>query len=809
MSMPVLSYSPSHTEIPILESLTTGESRHRLIETLVDAVRSEIGRESHQHQLLIGPRGSGKTHTLTLVAHRLRTDPELQSAVLPVVLAEEEVASYPADLMRKVLGKLASILETAPDLKGRDAALRESRNALAALRSEKDDERALDIVIGALESASAALNRLLVVVIENLNSLLYAGPGLSRRATLQGQWGFRRALLESRGLLLLGAAPSLFGEVTQSEAPFYDFFRLHRLGELPPEEMLALIRSRLDLELRKETLDSTRKSRLQTLSDHFDERVPKLRGLLVLTGGLPRFAHLIFDLLAETDVSSVAGTISRFLDEQTPYFQSRLDPRLIPEAELEILDILASSSAPLTPKEIASELRGGVPNAVATFLKRLRDRGLVRPVGNSRKDTRYDLTEPLFRVWRRFRLGRTEREQILVLAEFVAAMFEKGELETELQLLEGLEVSNLRRNVVQSALGLLDKLSPLYASSPFQELIEEAERAFREGNASRALKIFEAALQQISEADPRRKLEILNRMAPVAFSAGMVERALNAIEEAESIARSLDYPLGLAETLLNRGFAYLNLLDYQQALEATRAAERTFQKIGNKQGYATALLNSAWAVFQLGDSQQALQLIQKSEQTFQRLNDLNQVFHCRLLYGQITLKAGRWEEYIEHQIRSYQLMGETANNLIRTQSIQTLWGNLSKLASQADPDRFRRLVRLTEPLLQSVRPEEFMLVYVIRFGADLLRTSGPELLLDVLPILEAGLPEEYSIALHPLRLAAEIQTGKMPKELPEESEEMRRVVREVFEYLKKAPSDTSSVPAPTKGQPKKARKRKT
>ncbi len=321
-AMPVHSYSPSHTEIPDLDRLTTGTARRRLINTLTEAVRAEAGRESHQHQLLIGPRGSGKTHTLTLVAHRLRTDPELEPQVLPVVLAEEEVASHPADLMKTVLEKLAADLEAGSGLAGREAARRECGHALAALRSEGNPERALEIAVGALEAAAAALGRLLVAIIENLDTLLYAGPSLSRGTEIEGQWALRRVLLETRGLLVLGAAPTLFGEVTDPEAPFYDFFRLHHLNELPPEEMVALIKSRLDLELENETLDPARRTRLQALADHYEDRIPKLRGLLVLTGGLPRFAHLIFDLLAETDLSSVAGTLSRFLDEQTPSFRA-------------------------------------------------------------------------------------------------------------------------------------------------------------------------------------------------------------------------------------------------------------------------------------------------------------------------------------------------------------------------------------------------------------------------------------------------------------------------------------------------------
>ena len=116
-----------------------------------------------------------------------------------------------------------------------------------------------------------------------------------------------------------------------------------------------------------------------------------------------------------------------------------------------MLDALASAPGPLTAKEIAAELRAKAPNAVATYLKRLRERGLVRPSGTSRKDTHFDLTEPLFRVWRRFRLGRTEREQIVVLAEFIAAMFSREEIEEEWELLPDAGPTRFRRLVLEAA----------------------------------------------------------------------------------------------------------------------------------------------------------------------------------------------------------------------------------------------------------------------------------------------------------------------------------------------------------------------
>ena len=95
----------------------------------------------------------------------------------------------------------------------------------------------------------------------------------------------------------------------------------------------------------------------------------------------------------------------------------------------------------------------------------------------------------------------------------------------------------------------------------------------------------------------------------------------------------------------------------------------------------------------------------------------------------------------------------------------------------------RSFLRRTEPLLRETEADEFARQRVIQFARDFLTTQGPELLLDVLPVLESGLPEESSTLLRPLRLAAEVQAGRRPGELPEEPEEMRRAVQEVLRLL--------------------------
>jgi tetratricopeptide (TPR) repeat protein len=509
--------------------------------------------------------------------------------------------------------------------------------------------------------------------------------------------------------------------------------------------MVALIKSRLDLELENETLDSARRTRLQALADHYEGRIPKLRGLLVLTGGLPRFAHLLFDLLAETDLSSVAGTLSRFLDEQTPYFQSRLDPRLIPKAELEVLDAIASAAGPLTPKEVAARLRARSPNAVATCLKRLRERGLVKPTGPSRRDVRYDLTEPLFRVWRRFRRSRAERDQVVLLADFVAAMFDRPELEADWQGLMKTEAAGLRRSVVETALSLQGwkPPQPEFASileglpGPIKDLIERADQEYSIGTELKAFELLSEALVAVRREGSETSLTwLLNWFAAIANFAGQFEAGRQAAVEAEERSTREEEDLGLALATINRGYSHLGLGDNPQALEAFKIAEDLFLKNGHDLGHAHSLCGRGEVLLQLGDNSRALEAFKIAEDLLLKSGyDLGRGV-CYFGFGRLEWAEGKWENGLDHLLTAHRLGLRRG----REAAASTIWSYLGDVVSRMETGTLHRLLRRTEPLLIETGTDELARQQVIRFARGLLTAQGPELLLDILPILESGLP---------------------------------------------------------------------
>jgi len=640
--MTVLVYTPSHVNPAALDELTVSEERRGLVDKLVAAVRDEIGRRSHQHHILVGPRGSGKTHTLSLVVDRIRKDPALAATVLPVVLAEEEVVRQPVDLLIRLLERLRQDLGQAEGEKPASAGEVAARLAggLAQLRAEREHGRAIELAAGALDHAAATLGRLLLAVVENLDALI----GLGGEA--EQLWELRKSLQHGKGLLLLAAAPSLFGSVVDVEAPFHGFFRQHALGELLPTEMIALVAKRLDFELAQPGTDTQRQRRLLTLKASFDQQAPKLRGLIAYTGGLPRFGHLLFDLAVESDASQMAALMARFLDEQTPFFQSRLDPRMVPGAELEVLYTLARASGPLTTRQIAEAQRGGTVNATAVLLKRLRERELVRESrSEDSREVRFDVAEPLLRVWRRFRAGRSEQEQILSLAEFVAAMFAPVDLRAERARLPA---SSFSARLLDQAIAVHKDSRPVVSSSlavdapTGEELSRQAEEAFMHGSLPKACELMTAAVARLAESGPSEALaKAYSRLSHFSLGVGDLDGALAAADQGLAFAARLGFDLGRAECMRRRGDVLFRLGKNDDALAAYEQAEPILLKIGHDLARANCICGRGDVLFRLGRNDGALAAYDQAESLFLKVKDDLGLANCTHRRGEVLFQLGR------------------------------------------------------------------------------------------------------------------------------------------------------------------------
>ena len=104
MAVAVKKYNPGFlSDQEIIDSFCV---RTAEFDSLVESLRESDGSSS-PHSLVIGPRGSGKTHLLLRVAAEVRRDPAL-SGLFPIVFAEEsyEVTTC-GEFWLECLGRLA------------------------------------------------------------------------------------------------------------------------------------------------------------------------------------------------------------------------------------------------------------------------------------------------------------------------------------------------------------------------------------------------------------------------------------------------------------------------------------------------------------------------------------------------------------------------------------------------------------------------------------------------------------------------------------------------------------------------------
>jgi len=387
--VPLLKHNPSAQDPKVLEAITV--QREPLIAGLVAAVLDTGG--GLRHQLLVGPRGMGKTHILTLVASRVRDNPRADAVVL-AWLDEDPWAIRTYDkFLAAIIARVAAETDDS-DLERRAEDLRSSDGTRSL-----EGEEVLREALGA---------RRLVLLVENLDEVF-------RRIGPDGQAKLRAFVENWRGLLILASAPQLFEGVREHASPFYGFFAITHLDELSlasAEQLLkrvAELRGDTDLLRFLETETATR--RLETIE--------------ALAGGHPRIWLLFAGCISIAAIDQLVPLFLEALDELTPYYQDRL--RELSDQQQELVVILAESGGALSNRALA-ERSGIAQNQIATMLRQLTDRGYVRAAkvdekvaGGDQRMSYWELREPLMRLCLDVKQARGKPLRMVV--EFLRAWY--------------------------------------------------------------------------------------------------------------------------------------------------------------------------------------------------------------------------------------------------------------------------------------------------------------------------------------------------------------------------------------------------
>ena len=345
---------------------------------------------SPHHTLLVGPRGAGKTHLISLVYHRSKNladtskDKQLRIAWLP----EDPwtLVSY-GRLLTAILERVA------PDLS-----------------AQKIDESELDASIRHTSRKDGPI----LVLAENFDQILDALGDT-------GQQKLRNLLQTESGILIIASTTRLDRSLSSHAAPFFGFFDTIRLDPFSPEEACEMLTT-----LAREANNSELAKRLSE-----NESLARIHTIAHLAGGQPRLWALLGSALTVEDLRDLTTLLLNRFDDLTPYYQEQL-ARLSPMQRLIVAE-LATADRPLPVKDLAERI-GYDQRSTAKAVSDLTERGWLKPTSTiftallDRRRTYYDLAEPLARL--AFQIKDSRGEPLPLIVDFLTNWFDVEQLQS-------------------------------------------------------------------------------------------------------------------------------------------------------------------------------------------------------------------------------------------------------------------------------------------------------------------------------------------------------------------------------------------
>jgi Flp pilus assembly protein TadD/DNA-binding transcriptional ArsR family regulator len=558
--------------------------RQKLAVRLVDLIRESTLTAAKHYNLLIGPRGIGKTHLVSLVYHRLKKQEDLQDRLRIAWLSEEEYGvGTLLDLFLRILKVLIKEYY--------DANLEASLEQLYALSQEEAEVQA-----GRLLKQWIA-GKTLLLIVENLDDLF---SGLKEI----GQKQLRSYLQENPFCTILATSPTIFNGISLQTSPFYGFFRNQLLDTLTPEEVKELLKKLAQQENNQELAEYLDTSRA----------IARIKAIHHLAGGCHRVYIIFYQFLNLESLENLTDLFVETLDELTPYYQSRM--AYLSNQQRKIVEFLCETRNAVPVKEIARRCFLS-HQATSSQLKEILEKGYVLTVPCG-KESWYEIREPLMRFCLDIKHSRGTSAQLII--DFLKLWYSRGELEAlyekvdqnNIILINAIntalrEMSSSSRSsgnfynfadVTESLSEYLEKLQTARESgdqrSERESLIVLGKIHAKEHENDQAYECFTLALdlgkgnEMISE-----DIKIFNYLQKIIYGKRQSEAVIKKLETFIQAQESSLEQIDLAECQKILGSLYANLDNFQKAGQLLQ------QALAIKEVVAPGSLEVAECIFEL------------------------------------------------------------------------------------------------------------------------------------------------------------------------------------------------------------------
>ena len=491
-------YSPGNMDRESLEALFVG--REEVMEDVLSRVVASMEQPDKHYILLVGPRGSGKTHFLALAYHRIMDRikaARLEDKTTVALLKEEEwgVASY-LDLLVRIL---KALVEQTPGIGVEVPRIYDEFT--------RDPAKAENLAASLLRQHTQG--KTLLLLCENLVDLF---QGLD----MEGQMRWRAFIQESGNWSIVATTPALFAALQLQDNPFFGFFTIRELKRIDFESGLAL--------LTKKAIHEEKPELARFLGTPLGRA--RVRAIHHLAAGNHRAYVVLFDFLDKESLDDLVGPFMRLIDDLTPYYQDRM--RQVPPAQRKILEFLCLESKPKQVKEVSAACLMS-QQTTAKQIGELDAAGFVSRKRSGR-NTYCEVSEPLMRICIEVKDNKASHFRLFV--ELLRHWFSNRELE---QRVAALRHDEHRSRIDQIHVEQAVKHHLTDGRQPLIEILHaEAERCWEAGDYP-GLAAVQATLVREGESDDDYRLWVFSLV-----QADDSPSAISAIEQAGE--RCLDDP---------------------------------------------------------------------------------------------------------------------------------------------------------------------------------------------------------------------------------------------------------------------------
>lgn len=586
-------FSPGLMPSTTLENLFV--QREPLAKRIMDLMLDSVATCSKHHTLLIGSRGLGKTHFVSLIYHRLKSLPIIQQRSMIAWLREDEWGiNSLLDLLLRILNTLVPEEKT--------NTISKEINALYEL-VPKDAEFAAKRLLEELVQ-----ERTLIVLIENLDEI-FKNLGENEQKKL-------RAYLQNKPYwTILATSQGLFDDISLQTFPFYGFFRIYHLKPLELEDAVKLL-----INIAKFKKDTN-------LADLISSPLGKarIRAIHHITGGNHRVYAIFSEFLSTKSLDELVNPFMQTLDKLTPYYQSRL--LVLSPQQRKIIEYLCEQRFAITVKEIAQRCFLS-HQTTSSQLKELRDKGYVVATSVGR-ESYYELQEPLMRLCLEVKMHQDKPIRLFV--DFLRSWYSVEDLEEKFI---SLSTNVFERDYIAHALEIAKK----QPNHLFLASLKDCEKHFNNNELAKALEVIkeiEEAIQHSEKKKPKFSMGILVFKATILLKMNQREAATKAFEN------SLDYE---PKTDLDRFYKTVALFQLERNKETLIAANNFFEVHTSVTSQEFHLIKTITAITltKLNQPEEALKIFTE----FIENNPEN--LACWFNKASILLRLKRYEEALLH-----------------------------------------------------------------------------------------------------------------------------------------------------------------